>query len=142
VQASTANVRSGTDGRFRMTIDKKYEQLATYRTIVAYAYLPFVLLSLLKVVWMAAPFVVAPGYEDHSDLLIFGFLSVGSILTRAMAGMGTGRERFWAVMAFNIFTLAAASYVRLPPLVDLNQVDFPDRSGGVAAHVCYNAQCR
>ena len=105
-------MRSGADGDFRMTIDDRYAQLAMLRSRAAKLFPGFVCFGGLKAAWQAIPYVSRHGEADVVSLAVLAGGLVALLLAWWAAGITSRRERFPAIIAFQVLTLGVLVHVR------------------------------
>ena len=98
-----------------MTIDSRYEQLASLRSSAKVLYPIFMAVSLGKVAWIALPQLAHGQAADTLGTAIFCLGCGGGVVAWLMAGLGSRYEHFGAVMLFNVLTACAIVFVRPAP---------------------------
>jgi hypothetical protein len=89
-----------------MTIDRKYEMMPTFRRIAKVAYPLWMLALASKIFWLLAPMQTHPELVDQFTAIAMSGLAIASILAWYLAALGSSRERFPSVMAFNMLSFS------------------------------------
>jgi len=105
-------VTSGTDGMFRMTVDRRFRDMAGFRRHAILLFPAFAVLGGLKLAWLVAPFAVNHLFVYKGFLAVHAVCYLGGLLCWFVGNIWGRNERFAFVMTFNMMVMVSLCMVR------------------------------